>query len=116
MNAMLDTGAELSCIDKSALNVLLKASAGRDIKLTPSTHSLCSAHGQPMQVIGDATITFSLSGVPFTWTFVVVAGLAHRIIIGNDFLSQYVKFLHFETNTAKLKTGASFPIYKLRAH
>lgn len=112
---MLDTGAEVSCVNSETLNSMLHTGGNKTIKLHPTTRELRSAQHVPMQVTCDAEISFSLNGVPFTWTFAVVVGLQHQVIIGNDFITSYVKYFSIEHQTVKLKSGDSVPFYTLGA-
>ena len=112
ISSMLDSGAMISCINKNVLNKFLLIDPSCVQIHRGRTEYLRSAGSHAMKVEGEAKVTFSLSGKKFTHTFMVVAGLSHKIILGEDFLKSHIRCKDYESNTLIFKDGKIIPFYR----
>ena len=79
INALLDTGAEKSCMSIDMFAKLkLSINAGKTPKLT-------NASGKDMKTHGVMTVEFKMGNTIFVQDFVVCEDLVRPIIIGRDF-------------------------------
>ena len=79
INALLDTGAEKSCISVDMFTRLkLPINAGR-------TPKLGSASGKDMKTHGVTTIKFKMGNTIFVQDFIICEDLVRPISIGRDF-------------------------------
>lgn len=111
LSAMLDSGAQVSCVTKDTVRSMLSES-NRDIKMRGTARQLNHAGEAALQVLGEAVIRFELSGKEFTWTFLVVAGLSHKIILGEDFIETHVQARHVQSKTVEFTDGTFIPFFK----
>ena len=88
-NSLGDTGAGPSILG-SKLLAHLPADACVSRASSPATvdSGLSGAGNEPIVTSGEATLLFTLSGVPFRHTFTVVEG-GNLLLLGNDFMAAY---------------------------
>ena len=79
--ALVDTGAQLSCMAHSVF---------KQLKLTTDTdrpkQTLTHAGGGPLHTHGTSTATLTVETIPFTHSFHIIETPSHKIILGLDFL------------------------------
>ena len=82
--ALVDTGAQKSCISESFC---------RKLHLTPTklengeTQRLFTADGKPIPVLGTVELSVKIQGLAMPFTFHVLKGLNHNLILGVNFLT-----------------------------
>lgn len=108
---MLDSGAMVSCISKTMVKRMLLENK-QDVRLRGTALTLHHAGNNPLKVLGEAVLKFKLSGKPFTWTFLVVAGLSHEIILGEDFQEKLIRSRHVYNHTLEFADGSVIPYFK----
>ena len=79
--ALVDTGAQVSCLAHSVF---------KQLKLTTDTdrpkQTLTHAGGGPLHTHGTSTVTLTVETIPFTHSFHIIETPSHKIILGLDFL------------------------------
>ena len=91
--ALADSGAGPSMITDEYIEIALESNPGASISIdySPASHgdpNVVGPDGNLLEIIGVATIDFTLSGRAYTHKFLVVIG-SPLLILGNDFLSLY---------------------------
>ena len=80
--ALIDTGAQKSCISENF---------SRKLHLLPNgpaeSKFLLTADGKPIPVQGTVEVSIKIQGLSIPFTFHVLRGLNHNMILGVDFLS-----------------------------
>ena len=80
--ALIDTGAQKSCISENFC---------RKLHLLPDypaeSKFLFTADGKPISVQGTVEVSIKIQGMSIPFTFHVLRGLNHNMILGFDFLS-----------------------------
>ena len=97
INALLDTGAEKSCmsIDMFA-RLRLSINTGRTPKLK-------NASGKDMKTHGVTTVKFKMGNTIFTQDFIVCDDIVRAIIIGRDFtVNNYIGIIWTRQGTKKV--------------
>jgi predicted aspartyl protease len=79
ITCLLDTGCDMSVIGSRLLP---------NLSLEPTQHRLLAANHTAIPVVGDTTITFSVSGKQFS-VRVVVSDIMEDLILGIDWLRKY---------------------------
>ena len=97
VQALVDTGAEVSCIDWFIFEKLDKNKHSLGPKQT-----LTHAGSGTIQTKGTADLVFTVANVPFTQTFNVCPQLSHQLILGLDFLKKNAAVISFKNNTLQL--------------
>ena len=100
-SALIDSGADVSCIDSNIFHKLNKNCISNFS--TYYAHPLRGVSGQKLNIIGQATLYTRISGVKCTVVFKVIHNIGNRIILGSDFLSDHKIKLDFEGNTMTFK-------------
>ena len=97
INALLDTGAEKSCISIDMfVRLRLSISTGRTPKLK-------NASGKDMKTHGVTTVKFKMGTTIFTEDFIVCDDLVRPIIIGRDFtINNYISMIWTRQGTTKM--------------
>ena len=96
--ALLDTGAEKSCMSTDMFTRLrLSINTGRTPKLR-------NASGKDMKTHGVTTVKFKMGNTIFTQDFVVCDDLVRPIIIGRDFTvnNYYIGIIWMRQGTKKV--------------
>jgi hypothetical protein len=104
VNALVDTGASVSCVKQSFLSQMRKI----DVNGNSSTTCLITADGKPIGVRGSVSLSFNLMQRQFHHTFYIIDNLSYPLILGLDFLSAHdirldcrQKLLMFPLTTSK---------------
>lgn len=85
--ALIDSGASISCIQKS---VLEKLDQNKNIEIQPSKLSrIIGVGGEQHQVFGQVTLKLNISGLKIDQNFIVLEHLHHSVILGLDFMKDY---------------------------
>lgn len=83
--ALIDTGAQKSCISEAFVQKL-RLSPTKQVK--GEGKYLFTADGKPIQIQGTTELSVKIHGLSIPFTFHVLRGLNHNIILGCDFLTQ----------------------------
>ena len=111
LHAMLDSGAMTSCLSLATAN-LFRSKYKKHIQVRSTTRTIRHAGNGPLRVIGEALVTFQLSGKEITWIFLLVDGLSREVILGEDFSKAHIKSRHISTNQIELQDGTFIPTYE----
>ena len=86
VQALVDTGAKLSCISEELLhfNELF-----RNLKLRKSDRRAYGVNGEPVVTLGIVETDIKIGGLTFHHEFTVLRGLIHPALLGLDFLVRY---------------------------
>ena len=86
IQALIDTGAKLSCISEQLLhcNELFKS-----LKIRKCDRRAYGVNGEPVVTLGLVDVEFKIGGLVFTHTFTILRGLIHPMLLGMDFLVRY---------------------------
>lgn len=112
---MIDTGAMITLLNKEiAVKLLSENEIGKFVISPPKNATLRSANGEEIFIDYQLTFSFILGDTEFTYTFLVVAGLASDIILGLDFIRAFFKCIDFEHNTLPLRNSmhTAIPIFQ----
>ena len=110
-SALVDGGAQASCILKTELKQLLSADNTK-ISMMRRHHALSGASGASLKACGTARIQFKLSGIKFSHDFVVCENLNHGILLGEDFLIAELNNVNYQRKTLVLKNGKHVPFWR----
>lgn len=121
-NALCDTGAAISCVNKSFAMKLLQT----DLKLEPSNYkTVIGVGGEHHEVAGTVNLKLNFGGLNTEYTFHVTENLHHSVILGIDFMERFrvnidignktmsileTKICSLSTNTGFARTSAAFTI------
>lgn len=84
VRALIDTGAQKSCISETFCRKLhLKP----DQPKVGNSRNFFTADGKPIRISGTVEISVKIQGLSVPFTFHVLRGLNHNLILGVDFLS-----------------------------
>jgi hypothetical protein len=84
---LVDSGASVSCIEKSQIEKFGKSD---DLVIKPSRLSrIIGVGGEHHYVCGEITLPLRFSGCEFKQNFIVLEQLHHPVIIGLDFMKDY---------------------------
>lgn len=101
IQALVDTGADMSVISESFFKLLnkksVKHSSSCDLPL------LIGVSGRPLGVKKKVVLTVSMGQETFNSSFVVVENLRKNMIIGCDLLREQKVFLDFEQSTLRIR-------------
>ena len=99
IRALIDTGAEVSIISDRVFHNLQRHS-----KLQTNVNlELQCANGNPLQVLGVASLDFKIGNKIFKHHFYVVKNLSRNCLLGNDFLEKNDVIINMKLR--KLKIG-----------
>lgn len=85
MEALLDSGASISCLGHNALDWLNKMG----IHWTRSNMSVQTADGSPQCVLGHFTITVKYKSISKMFRIFIVPGLSQNLYLGIDFWKEF---------------------------
>lgn len=75
-------------------------------KISRVTSRLQTASGEPLTILGQTNITFTMNGLPMTQQFLVTEGLNRNFILGRDWLKEYGVRLYFDLGM--LRVGKTY--------
>ena len=105
-NALVDTGANISCVSNSFLS---KTNLFND-RLDRSNFSFIKGvTGQKLRVLGKVVLPISFEGDVHKFPVHVIENLHHALIIGIDFMQTNHVTLNFSTNTMSFNDSSTNP-------
>jgi hypothetical protein len=109
--AILDTGSSITLIHQHFLQRLSHA------PLIPARHSFFSANSSAIPIIGEVSLTVSVSGIPTTVVAAVTRHLITDLLLGVDWIYQHVVSIHPQSHQLVLRTvDKKFPPIHLQRH
>ena len=94
IQALVDSGASVSCLQKAAFDRINKENA---VKVQPSKiRNIVGVGGERHEVHGQVSLTLNISGLLVEQTFIIVEQLHHSLILGLDFLKMYQVVIDFD--------------------
>ena len=94
---LIDTGADASLISKKMFDKLpIKQ------KVTRVAPRLQTASGEPLSIVGQTNISFTMNGLPLTQQFFVTDGLNRNFILGRDWLKEHGVRLYFDLGMLRI--------------
>jgi len=101
-NALLDTGASISCI---SLTYFKKVGCTEtDLNVSSVTH-IVGVGGETHPVLGTANLSVRIGNVLFDHKFYVFSKLHHTLILGTDFMSTNKAHINFHQHTVSFNEG-----------
>ena len=101
LNAVLDTGAKVSLINKQLFDQIPRKCK---TALHPSILKLVAANMSKIDNAGVSDITFQLGNTTFTHKFVVSKSLGKEILLGIDFVyGNQIKLLYHDDHSPYLR-------------
>ena len=102
IEALVDTGADTSLIDKSIADLLPTGKCHSIGGRVPNLHGVT---GHSLSVTGRCTIQFMLGSRSLSHDFVVVKNLSREIILGVDFLERFGVKLDYSQKTMAIENS-----------
>ena len=87
-NCLIDTGADRSIVSDALVNAIVMNNPDRTI-IEPTGTRVRAEGGTYLQVRGVATLDLGTPNGTVPWRCVVVNGLLHEMILGNDFFKNF---------------------------
>lgn len=101
VNALIDTGAEISCISKEQLDKICKGSPmGK-----PTIPFVYGVSGQRLHALGTVSLDFYVNRLKLTHHFHVFPSLHCQLILGYDFLTEKRSVIDLANNTISVFEG-----------
>ncbi|PAA58275.1 hypothetical protein BOX15_Mlig005277g1 [Macrostomum lignano] len=103
---MIDTGAEISCINGDIVH-----SARLRRQLRPSSTTIYGVGGNQATVLGEIEISFFLGPLHFRHRFLAVTCLSAPVILGCDFLNKFDISIHLRSGILEFNgLGVTLPM------
>lgn len=103
IQSLIDTGASMSCIQRSLLE---KTIPNFETQIKPSTVQLVRGVGGELhRVEGAIVLPIKISGLVFEQEFIIIKELHHPLIIGLDFMMYYKCVVDFQHNYVRFTTA-----------
>ena len=102
VEAMLDSGSSATVISESIFNTLPK-----EIRWTiqPTSLSFRSAQNKPLDTLGQIRINLDIQNWSRNISVIVVKELTHDLILGQNFIRTYGRYIDIENSALITKTG-----------
>ncbi|KAL5016451.1 hypothetical protein ScPMuIL_006040, partial [Solemya velum] len=98
---LVDTGSDVTVISVQEFETIFKQN---NITLSNEDTSFKTANGEYLQITGSCEINLSIGSCVYPHK-VLVANIAEKAILGNDFLRQYRVVIDLSRNKLKISTN-----------
>ena len=111
INALVDTGASVSCISEHLCHKVIPNYSHRlqnepGFIGKPTFSTIKDVCGEIHPVRGSVSLDFSINGLKVTQKFHIFTRLQHQMILGIDFLKDYKASVHMGNSTISFYEGA----------
>ena len=103
INALLDTGASCSVIDRGSLETFCSVD-----EMNNTTHNLMDASGNNMDIIGSVELLVQFDGASLMQNFKVLGSKTYKhVLLGRDFLAKFAS-VEFDCQNNAVKLGKAW--------
>ena len=100
--ALVDTGASISIVTQECLQKCWSRTDISEFLVSPSIQKVSSVTGQPIPILGEASLDLALSGYTYSCNALVVETSSYPLILGRDFLFSHKARINLDDNSLHL--------------